>query len=107
MEMHCYGEAISPLRTVIIIEPEHKSARLQLGRAQIEMGRDDDAIEHLKEAMRLDPQSEIVKKYLCQAHSNLSTSYGRMKNHKESENHPELWAGAFINGNLLRSVGTL
>ena len=86
MEMHRYGEAIPPLRTVINIEPDHKSARLQLGRAQMEMGRDD-AIEHLKEAMRLDPQSEIVKKSLCQAHSNLSTSYGRMKNQKESENH--------------------
>ena len=87
MEMHRCGEAISLLRAVINIEPEHKSARLQLGRAQIEMGRDDDAIEHLKEAMRLGPQSEIVKKSLCQVHSNLSTSYGRMKNQKESENH--------------------
>jgi tetratricopeptide (TPR) repeat protein len=87
MEMHRYGEAIPPLRAVINKEPDHKSARLQLGRAQMEMGRDDDAIEHLKEAMRLDPQSEIVKKALCQAHSNLSTSYGRMKNQRESENH--------------------
>jgi predicted Zn-dependent protease len=107
MEMHRYGEAISPLRAVINIEPVHKSARLQLDRAQIEMGRDDDAIEHLKEAMRLDPQREIVKKSLCQAHSNLSNSYGRMKNQKKSENHPELWAGAFINGNLLCRIGTL
>jgi tetratricopeptide (TPR) repeat protein len=87
MEMHRYGEAIPPLRAVINKEPDHKSARLQLGRAQMEMGRDDDAIEHLKEAIRLDPQSEIVKKSLCQAHSNLSTSYGRMKNQRESENH--------------------
>ena len=87
MEMHRYGEAIPPLRAVVNQEPEHKSARLQLGRAQMEMGRDDDAVEHLKEAMRLDPESEIVKKALCQAHSNLSTSYGRMKNQIESENH--------------------
>lgn len=33
MEMHRYGEAIPPLREVVNKEPEHKSARLQLGRA--------------------------------------------------------------------------
>ena len=63
------------------------SARLLLGRAQMEMGRDVDAVENLKEAMRLDPESEAVKKALFQAHYNLSTSYGRMKNQRESENH--------------------
>ncbi|MEK9627988.1 MAG: tetratricopeptide repeat protein [Nitrospinota bacterium] len=87
MEMHRYGEAIPPLLEVVGKGPEHKSARLLLGRAQMEMGRDDDAVEHLTEAMRLDPQSEVVKKALCQAHSNLSTSYGRMKNQKQSEYH--------------------
>jgi cytochrome c-type biogenesis protein CcmH/NrfG len=55
MEMHGYGEAILPLRAAVNIEPDHKSARLQLGRAQMEMGCDDDALEHLKEAMRIDP----------------------------------------------------
>ena len=87
MKMHGYEEAIPPLCAAVNIEPDHESVRLQLGRAQMEMGRDGDASEHLKEAMRIDPQSEIVKKSLCQAHSNLSTSYGRMKNQKESENH--------------------
>ena len=55
MKMHGYGEAILPLRAAVNIEADHKSARLQLGRVQMEMDRDDDALEHLKEAMRIDP----------------------------------------------------
>jgi len=55
MKMNGYGEVILPLRAAVNIEADHKSARLQLGRVQMEMGRDDDALEHLKEAMRIDP----------------------------------------------------
>ena len=55
MKMHGYGEAILPLRAAVNIEADHKSTRLQLGRVQMEMDRDDDALEHLKEAMRIDP----------------------------------------------------
>ena len=55
MKMHGYGEAVLPFRAVVNIEADHKSARLQLGRVQMEMDRDDDALEHLKEAMRIDP----------------------------------------------------
>ena len=51
MEMHRYGEAIPPLRTVINIEPDHKSARLQLGRAQMEMGRDDALCANISETL--------------------------------------------------------
>ena len=54
MKMHGYGEAVLPFRAVVNIEADHKSARLQLGRVQMEMDRDDDALEHLKEAMRID-----------------------------------------------------
>ena len=53
--MHRYGEAITPLRELIKIAPDHKSGRLQLGRAQMEMGRDESALENLEEALRLDP----------------------------------------------------
>lgn len=87
MEMHRYGDAISPLRELVKVAPEHKSGRFQLGRAQMEMGRDEAALENLEEAFRLDPESELVKKALCQAHSNLSTSFGRIKNQKQSEHH--------------------
>ena len=87
MEMHRYGDAITPLRELIKVEPNHKSGRLQLGRAQMEMGRDEAALENLEEAYRLDSESELVKKALCQAHSNLSTAFGRIKNQKQSEHH--------------------
>lgn len=87
MEMHRYGDAISPLRELIKIVPDHKSGRLQLGRAQMEMGRDEAALENLEEALRLDPESQLVKKALCQVHSNLSTSYGRIKNQNQAEHH--------------------
>ncbi|MBT3415530.1 MAG: tetratricopeptide repeat protein [Nitrospina sp.] len=87
IEMHRYGDAITPLRELVKIAPDHKSGRLQLGRAQMEMGRDESALENLEEALRLDPESQMVKKVLCQAHSNLSTAYGRIKNQKQSEHH--------------------
>jgi tetratricopeptide (TPR) repeat protein len=87
IEMHRYGEAIPPLRELVKLDPGHKSARLQLGRAQMEMGRDEAALENLEEAIRLDPQSEVVKRTLCQVHSNLSTAYGRIKNQKQAEHH--------------------
>ena len=51
MEMHRYGEAIPPLRAVINKEPDHKSARLQLGRAQMEMGRDDALCANISETL--------------------------------------------------------
>ena len=85
--MHRYGDAISPLRELVKVAPEHKSGRFQLGRAQMEMGRDEVALENLEEAFRLDQESALVKKALCQAHSNLSTAFGRIKNQKQSEYH--------------------
>jgi len=87
MEMHRYAEAIPPLRELIKIVPDHKSGRLQLGRAQMETGRDESALEHLQEALILDPESQAVKRAFCQAHSNLSTAYGRIKNQKQAEHH--------------------
>jgi len=87
IEMHRYGEAITPLRELVKIVPDHKSGLLQLGRAQMEMGRDESALENLEEALRLDPESQVVKKTLCQAHSNRSTAFGRIKNQKQSEHH--------------------
>ncbi|MZH41974.1 MAG: tetratricopeptide repeat protein [Nitrospinae bacterium] len=87
IEMHRYGDAISPLRELVKHSPEHKSGLLMLGRAQMEMGRDESALENLEEALRLDPESMTVKKALCQAHSNLSTAFGRIKNQKQAELH--------------------
>ena len=75
------------MRELVKIEPNHKSARLQLGRAQMEMGRDEAALENLEEAFRLDPENQAVKKTLCQAHSNLSTAFGRIKNQQQAEHH--------------------
>ncbi len=75
------------MRELVKIEPNHKSARLQLGRAQMEMGRDEAALENFEEAFRLDPESQAVKKTLCQAHSNLSTAFGRIKNQQQAEHH--------------------
>ena len=85
--MHRYGDAISPLRELAKIEPNHKSARLQLEQAQMEMGHDEAALENLEEAFRLDPENQAVKKTLCQAHSNLSTAFGRIKNQQQAEHH--------------------
>jgi protein O-GlcNAc transferase len=87
LEMHRYGDAIPHLRELVNLVPDHKSGRLQLGRAQMEMGRDEAALENLEEALRLDPESQLVKKALCQAHSNLSTAYGRIKNQRQAEHH--------------------
>ncbi|MBC8286573.1 MAG: tetratricopeptide repeat protein [Nitrospinae bacterium] len=87
MEMHRYGDAIPPLRELVKHFPDHKSGRLQLGRSQMEMGREEAALENLEEALRLDPESQLVKKALCQAHSNLSTAFGRIKNQKQAEHH--------------------
>ena len=81
-----YGDQVA-LRELVKIVPDHKSGLLQLGRAQMEMGRDESALEHLEEALRLDPESQVVKKTLCQAHSNRSTAFGRIKNQKQSEHH--------------------
>ena len=53
----------------------------------MEMGRDEAALENLEEAFRLDPENQAVKKTLCQAHSNRSTAFGRIKNQKQSEHH--------------------
>ena len=87
VEMHRYGDAIPPLRELVKLVPDHSSGRLQLGRAQMEMGRDEAALENLEEALLLEPESLSIKKALCQAHSNLSTAYGRIKNQKQSEHH--------------------
>ena len=53
----------------------------------MEMGRDEAALENFEEAFRLDPESQAVKKTLCQAHSNLSTAFGRIKNQQQAEHH--------------------
>jgi hypothetical protein len=54
MEIHLYGEAIPPLRSVINIESNHKRASLQLGCTPTKMDRDD-LVEHLKDTIQIIP----------------------------------------------------
>src|SRR5580693_7776465 len=50
-----YGEADPILRKIIAMHPEDVSARLQLARILLILGKNDDAIAQLQEALKLDP----------------------------------------------------
>jgi hypothetical protein len=72
---------------LVKVNPEYESGRLQLGRAQMEMGGMKSLWKTSKNLSALTPKSGLVKKALCQSHTNLPNAFGGIKNQKQSEHH--------------------
>lgn len=89
IELSRFSEALPALQEAIRINPKHRSAFYQLGFALVHLGRDDEAIEPTERALELDPKSQVARKLLAEAHTNLSIMLGKRKQHKECMQHIE------------------
>ena len=87
IELSRFSESLSSLKEAIRINPKHRSAYFQLGYALVQLGRDDDAIEPVERALQLDAKSQVTRKLLAEAHTNLSIMLGKRKQHQESMKH--------------------
>lgn len=89
VELTRFSEALSSLKEAVRINPKLRSAYFQLGFALVQLGRDDEAVEPLERALRLDPKTQVVRKLLAEARTNLSTMLGKRKRHREAMKHIE------------------
>ncbi|GJL78617.1 MAG: hypothetical protein NPINA01_16060 [Nitrospinaceae bacterium] len=87
IELSRFSEALPSLKEAIRINPKLRSAYYQLGFALVQMGRDEDALEPLGQALQLDPKTQVTRKMLAEAHTNLSVMLGKSKQHKNAISH--------------------
>ena len=87
IELSRFAEALSPLKEAVRINPKLRSGYYQLGFALVQLGRDDEALEPLERALQLDPKTQVTRKMLAEAHTNLSVMLGKRKQHQEAMTH--------------------
>ncbi len=84
MTLERYGDAMKPLKAILNLDPQHPSALFNIAECYIHIGRDEEAVESLTEARKLNPESQAIVRLLAQAHTNLCITYGKMKRFEDS-----------------------
>jgi tetratricopeptide (TPR) repeat protein len=72
-----YELAVELLKRVVALEPKHKDAWNNLGRAYLGMSKTDDAIRAFQQAIEVNPYDEF-------AHNNLGLAYWRQRKYEEA-----------------------
>src|SRR4051794_32230966 len=81
------SEALQEFLTVIMLEPTHTGAHLQLGKEYMRMGKYEKAIHYLEKSLELNPKSSSASVILQRAHCEYGIELYNSDDFSESASH--------------------